>query len=436
MRMAAERRRFALRSTLMLVITTALAVSSFGQDRPQWRTARDITAGRNGTLVGTVETVDEYRLTFTVRLDDVASSVVRVTTDAGSTSFRSFGDGTSSDVIRGERGFGRLRRGDRVQVAGVGGSSGSVAASEVRLLGRTSARAPTTRPTTGEFEGTVRSVNPTESSIVVETSDRQLITVRGATDTPVYFRGNTYRIRNLEAGDVVRVTPARTVNNDVHARSIDVIRSISDVDTPNDRTVGALRGRVTRVDSRAETFRLDPENGRELRIDAADALDERGRSLRVSDLNVGDYVEVTGRYDTVGNFRADRVRRTTGRDDGVDRTPPRRDDDDDDDEVFDRDDDDDDDEELEERFEDALDEFATVTLTGRIIESLSSSDYLTVRDENSNRDVLVLVDDELVVRNRAGSYITASQLRIGERISMRAMRHESGVYIAQTIRVR
>ena len=431
-----------LRTSLFL--TLFLTVVASGQERTQWRTAADITSGRSGVMVGALESMDEYRLTFVLRPDERSSDVVRVTTDSASTSFRGFGDGTAGDVVKGTRGFTRMKRGDRLQVTGIGADRARIAASEVRLLGRSSSPATppaSTTTTTTRVEdldtvsGTVRSVNGSENRIVIETSSRRLYTVRGTDDTPVMYRGTTYRIRNLEVGDEVSVDVSRMDEGEIRARRIDVVRNVADTSsTRNDRTYSSIVGTITRIDSRAETFRVQPDTGREIRVDASDATDASGRALRFADLRAGDGVEVSGRFESNDVFRAVTVRR------GEWRGLPRDDDDDDDEDDEEADDDEDeeemDDEERDDVFRDGRDRFVGVVVTGRIVEALSTSDYLVIEDEDTDREIRVLADDELVVRSRTGAYITASQLRIGERVSIRAYRHSSGTYIAQTIRTR
>ena len=436
---------FALVTGLLTLFAT---VPVSGQERTVWRTARDIQAGRNGAIVGTVDGVDTVRLMMTVRPDG-DTAPVRVTTDAGTTRYRGFGDGSANDVYRGERGFMRVKRGDRVDITGVGSTAAAMAASDVRLLGRSTTTTPatptTTTPTTtrttppqpaaraDQIDGTVRSVAAADNRFVIESADRRFYTIRGTVDTPVTFRGQTYRIRNLEVGDVVRVDTDRRTYDEIRPRSIAVLRSVSDTPatTPSERTIASVAGRISRVDPRDERIRVEPESGREVIVDIGDADDEGGRTYRPSEARVGDWVIVSGRYDAAGVLRADTVRRSTR--DAV----LRDDDDDEEDRIFDREDDEDDEERDEEEFDDEEDDrFSSIVLSGRIVDSLSSADYLTIRLDDANRDVQVLVDDELIARTRTGSYITANQLRIGESVTIRAYRHNRGTYIAQTIRVR
>lgn len=441
-----KQRAFAVFAALFTLLTTVPVV---GQERTVWRTARDIQAGRNGAIVGTVDAVDTVRLMMTVRPDN-DSAPVRVNTDAGTTRYRGFGDGSANDLYRGERGFMRVKRGDRVEISGVGSTAAAMAASDIRLLGRAAtpatvpspARTATTpssppAPRSDQLDGTVRSVAAADNRFVIESTDRRFYTIRGTVDTPVTFRGQTYRIRNLEVGDVVRVDTDRRTFDEIRPRSIAVLRSISDtpMTTPSERTIASVAGRISRVDLREERIRIEPQSGREVTVDIGEADNEDGRTYRPSEARVGDWVLVSGRYDASGVLRADTVRRTT-------RDAVLRDEDDDDDE--DRDDEERDDEEDvfareedEEEFDDEEDDrFSSIILSGRIVDSLSSADYLTIRLDEANRDVEILVDDELIARTRSGGYVTASQLRIGESVTIRAYRHNRGTYIAQTIRVR
>lgn len=429
--------RSKLISIVTLILTTA-AASLSAQDRTTWRTATDIQSGRNGTIVGTVEGVDTVRLMVTIR-PDADAAVVRVTTDAGTTRYRGFGDGGANDLFRGERGFMKLKKGDRVEIAGVGSARGAMAASDVRLIGRatttpppaTDAR-PVERARADALEGTVRSVAAADNRFVIESTDRRFYTIRGTADTPVTFRGDTYRIRNLEVGDVVRVTASQRSFDEIRPRTIEVLRSISDTEArPTERTIASVAGRISRVDAREARIRIEPQSGREVIVDITDAETETGRTYRPTEARVGDWVLVSGRYDG-GVLRADTVRRTTReaveRDDDWRRT---------DEHERDREEDDEEMEEDEEELDDEEDDrFASVVLSGRVVDSLTSADVLTIRLDDTNRNVEVLADDELIARTRNGSFITADQLRIGETVVIRAYRHNRGTYIAQTIQVR
>lgn len=409
-----------------LLAALLIPVAVYGQDRSNWSTAGAIRDGLRGTVVGTVTNIDRTGRTITVRLDE-DNSTVRVSTDDVTTSFRAFGDGSATDVKRGSNGLTQVKSGDRLMIQGVGGRNATIAATDITLLGRatststTSSSSRTTTATRGVIEGVVRSVNSTEGRVVVETSDRQLYTVRGDSTTPVYYNGATYRLSNLEAGDSIRVTLMSSSANEDRARSIDVLRDVSATAGNDTRRLTSEYGRITRIDTRNETLRLSTDREHVITVDLHGARDRTGRDIRMSDLHVGDSLEVSGSYDSNNVFRADTVRLGGTRDDTYqdDRTTTSsRDDDYQEDNVFDTGD------------------YRSVTIEVTVEDTFSTPNVLTVRDRAGNRDrISLLVDEDLIVRTGSG-YITASQLRVGERLSVRAFETPNGTYIAQTIRVR
>src|SRR2546428_2710788 len=206
-----------LRNSAIFAFSLLVGVSAFGQSSTQWRTSADVREGIRGTIVGTVSDVNEGTGRFRLTPDDDRNGLVTVEADAVSTQYNGFGGSIngSPEIFVGSTGFANLRVGDRVDVRGTGRGTGVVTAETVTLLGRSVAAAqtgvgqtrepgsispPTTRGTTsttspnviGRMEGLVRQVNADDGRIVVETDGRQMITVRAASSTPVYYRGDVY----------------------------------------------------------------------------------------------------------------------------------------------------------------------------------------------------------------------------------------------------
>lgn len=398
-----------------LVLVLCGSVASFGQT---WSSAGTVRTGATGTLRGTVTTIDPQLRSFEVRFDD-SQSVIRVTPDVVATTFFGFGTGGAEDRMRGGDGMKQLRAGDRVEVRGVGGSGPSVAATEVRLLGRTTSSSSTTATSVegSRIEGVVRSIRTRDSEFVIETSDRKMYTVRGTSNTPVYFRGQTFRISNIEVGDTVRVEIDRRDGGDIRARFVDVISDATpdDVRPSDNRTITSLFGRITRIDDRTRSLRMTDDRGREVRVDAANARDVNGDRLRITDFQTGDQVEVSGRW-SGDVFIADTVR--MGRLGGT------RDDDRD---VF---------------SDEPRDRVETVVIYGEVEEGLVSGGTLLrvknddVRSRREDEVVQIMVDPDFVVRTRTGDYIVADQLKKEDRVVVKAFRDRDGNLIAQTIRMR
>lgn len=385
-------------------------LSSFAQTRTTWGTAADIRSGARGAMVGAVS--ETLANSFTLVPDrDPEGPTVRVTTDTIVTRFLGFGE-SQAEILSGTAGFARLRAGDRVEVRGIGDTRNSIAAEEILLLGRSVAPPPPREPVTGTpgtIEGVIRSISSTVNRVVIETDRREMLTVVGSAGTPVYYQGGTYRMENLEVGDRIRVEVQSSTGDEVRARLIDVITDVRQeqaVPRDRDRTVTSVVGRVTRIDSRTQTFRLRTDRGQELLIDARFALDRGGNRFRVTDLQVGDRLEVSGQHDSAESFRADTVRFAS-------ETAP---------------------EEVELEDVDELGGYRRVTITGTLVGPFAE-DMIVVRDATGDR-FRVLVAPDLIIRNRTGGYLTASRLRDSERVEIQAFRDRGGYYIAQTIRIR
>jgi hypothetical protein len=424
----------------VLTAFLVIAVSAFGQYSTPWRTSADVRDGARGSAVGTVTDVNEGNSRFQLRPDEDNYSQITVEADTVSTIYRGFG-GTingSPEIFVGTTGFSNLRVGDRVEVRGTGRGNGTIAAEVVTLLGRSVAadatgvgqtRSPSsistptasgTRSTTapdvlGRVEGVVRQVNADEGRVVIETARRQVITVRATSTTPVNYRGDTYRISNLEVGDRIRIEPVSggSAGSELTARTIEVMQSVQDT-TGTARQVGALAGRVVSVDRRNETIRIDTGRG-QVRVDLTNAADTSGRRVRASDVQVGDRVTLSGNY-SGDSYIASTVRfnddvfapnptdTTVPRDTTTYGTPV---------------------------------DLGLVTIYATVTQSLTASPQLLLRDtQNGNRNVRLYAVEDFPVRTRSGSYTTADRLKEGDSIVVKAYRDADGNYIAQTIRQR
>ena len=150
-----------------------------------------------------------------------------------------------------------------------------------------------------------------------------------------------------------------------------------------------------------------------MRVDLSRAGDAAGRSVRASDVVVGDRLEITGSYTNADTFLG-----TTVRFGSPGTTPLPRDDEDDDDE------------------DQELGDFVTVTLSGTVVDSLKDSATLGIRDRATGRTLQVFVADDFVIRTKAGGYATAETLKVNDAVMIKAYRDEDNNYIAQTIRIR
>ncbi|HKR66215.1 MAG TPA: DUF5666 domain-containing protein, partial [Thermoanaerobaculia bacterium] len=297
------------------------AVSSFAQNSP---------------LVGTVIDVDEGRNRLQIEADSQAGSRITIETDAISTVYQGFGTVIAGkpEIFTGSTGLSNVRLGDRVEIRGVVKSQNVYRADQINLLGRQVAassvgvgqtRTPTSVATqtddrvTGStdvprsVEGTIRTINLNENRIVIQTTDRTMLTVRATRNTPVYYRNERYTINNLELGDRIRVEPdTRTANTDeLTARSIEVTASVQDTGTApgNGAVVTIISGRVTRVEPGLDYVYVDDGRNGEIRVDMRQASDAAREPMRARDMKIGDQVEISGSYNRTGDmFLASTVR--------------------------------------------------------------------------------------------------------------------------------
>lgn len=429
-----------LRGSALFLFFALFAVSTFGQSSSQWRTAADIHEGIRGSIVGTVADVDEARGQIQLDPDDATGGRVLVIADSVTTQYNGFGGVINSkpEIFIGSAGFSNLRVGDRLEVRGTGRGTGAVVATYVTLLGRAvpadqtgvgttrspsaistpSASSTMTAPRVGALEGTVQQVNASEGRIVIVTDRRQVMTVRTAAGTPVYYRNEVYRVANLEVGDRIRIEPDTTgpASGEARARSIEVTRSVQEGGPA--QPGNTITGRVSRVDRTVDMITID--TGRQsIRVDVATASDSNGRRVRALDFQVGNEISVTGRYSGTANdlFMANTVSwtnetpappRAAGTPAGTDvyAGPPA-----------------------------GGGELPFVTIYGTVRETLANAPQLSLQD-STGRSVRINVLEDFLVRNRTGGYTTADRLRNGDNVIVKAYRDADGNYIAQTIRVR
>ena len=423
----------------LVALALLVSVSSFAEDRNLWKTSADVREGVVGNAIGTVTDIQSGNR-FVIAPDDDKYSTILVDTDSLSTRWNGFG-GTingSPEIFVGSAGFPNLRTADRVEVRGVGRGVGNVRADTVTLLGRpveapqtgigqtrdpgnistptASQTTPSTAPERiGRVDGIVRSVNAAEGRVVIETDNRALMTVRATSSTPVRYRGDTYRISNLEEGDHIRVEPESgsvATGGEIRARSIDVMQSVQETGGNSTRAIGNLSGRVTRVDRTNNRVTVDSGRG-PVTVDLSNATDSTGRTVRARDVMAGDQVDITGAY-TNDVFNATVVRWTD--DTGAPATPSTP---------------------APATTPPAATgyELGTVTIYGTVTQTLKNSPRLIIRDSAGNLVRIYAVED-LVVKTRTGGYSTADRLTEGESVAIRAYRDTDGNFIAQTVRLR
>jgi hypothetical protein len=419
------------------------AVPIWAQDRSTWRTSADIQEGARGSVVGTVADVDEARNQIAIDPDENRGPRIMVVSDSVSTQYNGFGGVINGqpEIFTGSQGLANVRAGDRVEVRGIGRANYSIRADFVTLLGRAtpapqtgvggtrtpnSVGTPTASTTArsdrvAPLEGVVQQVNANDGRLVIVTDRREVMTVRVSSATPVTYRGDSYRISNLEVGDRIRVNPDSTTStnagDELRASSIEVTRSAQE--GTNVPKTNSVSGRVSNVDRSLDIVTID--TGRQsIRVDVATASDASGRRVRAADFRSGDRIEVSGRYSATGTdlFVGNVVRWTeenapqpsaapgsAGTTEDVFGTAP------------------------------GAQELGAVTIYATVRDTLANSPQLVLRD-NGGRTINLNVLDDFVVRGRNGGYTTAAKLHAGDNLVVKAFRDLDGNYIAQTIRVR
>lgn len=408
-------------SALCVVVTLAGALASlstFAQDRP---------------MIGTVFDIDLGPGRLQIEIDDATKTRATIETDSVSTTYHGFGTMIAGkpEIFIGSAGLANIRLGDRIQVRGPALRNGVYRGDQITLVGRDvpasqvgvgqtrdpaqSGSVQTEVRATGTakaVEGTIRQINVDEGRLVIQTTDRRMITVRTYRNTPVYYRGEAYGVTNLEIGDRIRVeADARnTPADEISARRIDVTSSVQDsgTGTGNGGTVTTLVGRVTRLETGLNYVYLDAGRG-ETRVDMRSAEDANGEIIRARDLRIGDNVEISGSYNRVGDmFLASTVR--FGSDIGTtdDRIPPREE----------------------------LTRFVVVTITGTVTETLEDGPTLGFRDRDSKTGLRIWVTEDFIVRTKGTTYTTAESMRLNDTAVIKAFRDGNGNLVAQSIRLR
>ena len=419
----------------VFIFAALTTVAAFGQDRTVWRTSADVQEGGRGSITGTVADTIAGRDRIIVTPDDALSDQVTIDTDSVSTQYNGFG-GTingAPEIFMGSSGFNNVRVGDRVEVRGSAAGGNVVRAERITLLGRpvdapqtgvgqtrtpTSVSTPTasgTRPSTvpdrpGRIEGVLQQINAEAGRLVIVTDQREVLTVRTPQRTPVRYHGDTYRISNLEVGDRIRVEiDGGAAGTDLSARSIEVTQSAQESGSRSNG-VGALSGRVTRVDRGNNVIQVDGGRG-SVAVDLRAATDPDGKQVRARDVQAGDQVELSGSY-TGSTFVATTLRFTDQNEaapaPSVNTVPSR-----------------------------TLADLGVVTIYGIVTRTLADSPQIVLRDTQNDRLVTrIYALDDLPIRTKAGTWSTAAQLRAGDSIVVKAYRDGDGNYIAQTVRIR
>lgn len=423
--------RRTLRFSMLCALLAVVALSTFAQSGS--------SSGTSGALVGTVIDIENGRGRLQLESDDDRYARTTIETDSVATQYFGFGGliAGKPEIFTGSSGFSNIRLGDRISVRGSLRGDNIIKADAVTLLGRNVAagtvgvgqtRNPnsattqtddrttgTTPATGGVVEGTIRQLNVDENRIMLQTTNRRMITVNTYRNTPVMFRGEQYRISNLEIGDRIRVEadPRDAQADEITARRIEVMQSVQEARGSEGGTVTAIAGRVIRVDAGLDYAFVDSGRG-EVRIDMGVAEDARGERIHARDLRPGDMVDISGSYNRAGDLFAASTVHFTGESAGRGAVPSRG-------PVY---------------ADDEFTRYTLTTFTGTIQETLDDAATIGVLDKELNRAVRVWVTEDFTVRTKGTTFTSAETLKVGDTVVVKAFTDTRGNLIAQTIRLR
>jgi hypothetical protein len=289
---------------------------------------------------------------------------------------------------------------------------------------------------TSAIEGVIRSVDPDELRIVIETVGSEIVVAWGSDDTLVRFEGSTYRIRNLEVGDRVRMNVSGE-GDERRVDAIDVLESVSPSNrlTPRpaqdesadpepavveqDLTLTSVTGKVDQTRPDRNLIRIIAEGGLSwVRIDATTARTPDGAPFEVSGLLFGETIEAVGRIGNNGELVATVIRRESEIEAGtpapamipVDEPAPET--------------------------TAATDIYRpreikwldVVEFAGEIVSPLEGGQTLTIRNEVTKGEEIVWCDSSLVV-TYDGDPMPASDLETGMLVEVRALRVTEGLIV-------
>lgn len=295
------------------------------------------------------------------------------------------------------------------------------------------------------FEGVVRSVDPDEHRVVILTGGGEIVAAVGSDATPVLYSGSTYRIRNLEVGDRIRMT-AEGDGDNRRVASIEVLESVPRTEQAPERppvaparapettsapsrvdvtTLTSVVGKVDQTRPDRNLIRIIADGGLSwVRIDAANAQTPEGAPFKVSDLKFGETIEAIGKVGSNGEIVATVIRRGSEVYDGipapailVDEEPELEDDD----------------EPASVYVPREIKWLDVVEFRGQVVAALDGTQTMTIRNEVTGADDVVWCDQSLLAIHD-GDPTEASEIESGMTVEVRALRVSEGL-VAQVIRI-
>jgi hypothetical protein len=172
------------------------------------------------------------------------------------------------------------------------------------------------------IRGVVRYIDTSRGTIEVDRTSGSNVIVEYATNTPVMYNNQSYRVSDLEVGDEVDIRFRDLGNGRVSAQDISVIRSISDNGSYNNGTsnYATIRGTVRSIDTSRRTITLESTSWRTgftgsasnlitISYDTGMNIDVNGQMQALSGLERGDVidVQVSNNNSNLSSYYAQRI---------------------------------------------------------------------------------------------------------------------------------
>ena len=177
-------------------------------------------------------------------------------------------------------------------------------------------------PTSASVRGTVLSVDTSRNTIQVDRGYGSTVTVEYNTSTPVYWNNQTYRAADLERGDEIDVRAQDYGSGRFVAQDITVTRNVSSGGTSSSSSsqLSTVRGTVRYIDTSRHTIELGSTSwisgftgGNSgagtivVQYDPSLSVDVQGRLYPVTNLEVGDVIDVQVNSLGGSTYRASRI---------------------------------------------------------------------------------------------------------------------------------
>lgn len=259
---------------------------------------------RNYELRGTVDSVDTSSRSIFLRDVTGYNSSMLSSGGSGSTVRVYYDDRTTVNWQGQNYRPEDLERGDHVTV-NVEESGNNLLAETMTVTHNVSSGSSSSLPSYGSsIRGTVRNIDASRGRLEIDRGYSSTVVVEFASNTPVYYNNQTYRVTDLERGDEVDIRFRDLGSGRMSATDITVTRNVSG-GTSSGMNNSVIRGTVRYVDTSRREIELESTSWisgftsgstsasrRIIRYDTNTQVDVSGQLHPVSGLEAGDVIEV------------------------------------------------------------------------------------------------------------------------------------------------